>query len=42
MRLMHRLGFLADTGLPTRRGAVMAPLAGSLLTSGGVALWLFS
>ncbi len=42
MHLMYRLGLLAGNGLPTRRGAVLAPLAGSLLTSGGVALWLFS
>ncbi|MGI9016376.1 MAG: hypothetical protein ACR2HR_04590 [Euzebya sp.] len=40
--LMHRLGFVASDGLPTRRAAFWAPLVGSLLTSTGVALWLFS
>jgi hypothetical protein len=42
MQLMHRLGFVAGNGLPTRRAAFFAPLAGALLTSGGLALWLFS
>jgi hypothetical protein len=40
-RPLDRLG-LVDAGVPTRRAAVVAPLAGSLLISGGVALWLFS
>ncbi len=42
MDLMHRLGLMSGDGLPTRRGALWAPLLGSMLTSGGVALWLFS
>lgn len=41
MRTLDRLGLLED-GMPTPRAALVAPLAGSLLISGGVALWLFS
>ncbi|CAN5631245.1 hypothetical protein BH24ACT15_BH24ACT15_11160 [soil metagenome] len=41
MDLMRRIGFVAHDGRPTRRAALWAPIAGSLLTSTGVALWLF-
>lgn len=41
MKTLTRLG-LVRHGVPTPRAAVLAPIAGSLLISGGVALWLFS
>lgn len=41
MKTLSRLG-LVRHGVPTPRATVMVPLMGSLLISGGVALWLFS
>lgn len=42
MQLLHRLGFIAPTGTPTERATFWVPLVGAVLTSTGVALWLFS
>ncbi|WP_370326250.1 hypothetical protein [Euzebya sp.] len=50
MQLMHRLGFVDIVDgdgapghlIPSSRAAFWLPLAGSVLMSGGVALWLFS
>lgn len=42
MQTLQRLGFMGTDGVPTARAAFWVPLAGSLVLSGGVALWLFS
>lgn len=42
MQTLARLGFTRTDGAPHARAAFWVPLAGSALTSGGVALWLFS
>ncbi len=42
MQTLARLGFMSTDGVPTPRAAFWVPLLGSMLTTGGVALWLFS
>lgn len=42
MRLIHRLGLTTRDGRPSDRAVFWGPLAGSLLASTGMALWLFS
>lgn len=42
MQTLARLGFTRSDGSPPARTTFWVPLAGSVLTSGGVALWLFS